>query len=74
MISAFFAAGNDDQTESEDAIWAKLTSQVNAMSRSEGRITHSSSIFVYRLHARQKLLGKIFTKGILKKCSVAIRT
>ena len=27
-ISRFFAEGNDDQTESEDVIWAKLTSQV----------------------------------------------
>jgi hypothetical protein len=28
IISAFFAEGNDDQTETEEVIWAKLTAQV----------------------------------------------
>ena len=34
VISAFFAAGGDDQTGSEEAVWAKLTSQVAVISLS----------------------------------------
>lgn len=62
MISAFFAAGNDDQTESEDAIWAKLTSQVNAMSRFEGRITHRRSLSTDSMPDRS-YLGRFLPKA-----------
>lgn len=31
IIAKFFADGNDDQTEEEDVIWARLTNQVSSV-------------------------------------------
>ncbi|KAF9481002.1 hypothetical protein BDN70DRAFT_573065 [Pholiota conissans] len=46
-ISRFFAEGNDDQTESEDVIWAKLTSQASCNTENSWEIfyqKHSNEV------------------------------
>lgn len=65
IIAKFFADGNDDQTEEEEVIWARLTEQVS--STTEIKHWSDTNAFWCRRNARRSPDGMTFIKQILRK-------